>query len=240
MKLKYVSIVTLAATLIVFLVVTILFFSTILLASYADLEEQYIQKDLEEAVSKFHDELYTMSSIASDWGPWDDTVNFINGRDPEYLHSNLQPYGFDNLNLNIMAFTRTNGDIAFSGSYDLQQKVMGTVPPFFSGHIDPDDPLMNMSDPHQVTMGILMISDTPLLVVSQPIMFSNYTGSPQGVVIMGRYISKEETARLASLTQPSLSLTPISDPSLPRDLISRMKEKQERLLHLSVWLIMIR
>ena len=214
MKIQTVSILTLAATLLVFLIVTSMFFSTILLASYSDLEKQYVQKDLDEAVDKLYDELYTMSSIASDWGPWDDTVEFINGRDPNYLHSNLQPYGFDNLNLNIMAFVNTQGEIIFSGSYDLQKKKMGPIPPFFTNHINPDNPLMNMSDPHQVTTGILMLPENPLLVVSQPIVHSNYTGSPQGAVIMGRYLNTEEISRLAMLTQPTLTFTRFSDFSL--------------------------
>ena len=228
MKLQKVSVLTLAVTFIVFLVVTTLFFSTILLASYADLEERYIQKDLEEAVNKLHDELYTMSSIASDWGPWDDTVNFINGRDPDYLHSNLQPYGFDNLNLNIMAFANTSGDVIFSGSYDLNQRVMVPVPAFFSGHIDVADPLMNTSDPHHVTTGILMLPENPLLIVSQPIVYSNYTGPAQGVVMMGRYLSNEEIARLAALSQPSLSFTRITDPSRSPDIISPIWQGQEQ------------
>lgn len=228
MKIQTVSVLTLAVTLAVFLVVSSLFFYTILLASYSDLEKQYVLKDLDEAADKLYDELYTMSSIASDWGPWDDTVDFINGRDPNYLHSNLQPYGFDNLNLNIMAFANTRGDIIFSGLYDLQKKVMVPIPAYFSDHIDPAEPLMNMSDPRQVTTGILMLPENPLLVVSQPIVYSNYTGLPQGVVIMGRYLNSEEISRLAALSQPSLTFTRVSNPSLPVSLVSQIREEGGR------------
>ena len=120
MKLQEKTLLVFIVLLISVLVVISIFFSTILLASYSGLEEQYIEKDLGQAVSKLDDELFTMSSIASDWGPWDDTVDFVNGNDPEYLKSNLQPYGFDNLNLNLIVLTNTRGEVLFSGAYDLR------------------------------------------------------------------------------------------------------------------------
>ncbi|MDO9326214.1 MAG: CHASE4 domain-containing protein [Methanoregula sp.] len=226
MKLQTKSILVFVALLIAFLLVISVFFSTILLASYSTLEEQYIAKDLNQATNKLNDELLSMSFIASDWGPWDDTVDFVNGNDPEYLNSNLQSYGFDNLNLNLIVLTNTKGEVLFSGAYDLQKNVMVPVPAFFSGQLDLKNPLMNMSDSHHVTMGVLMLKEDPMLVVAQPIVFSNYSGPTQGVVIMGRYLDKMEIAKLAELTRPSFSLTRIDDAAMSLDLVSRIREKQ--------------
>ncbi len=226
MKLQKKTLLVFVILLISVLAVISIFFSTILLASYSALEEQYIEKDLDQAVSKLDDELFTMSSIASDWGPWDDTVDFVTGNDPEYLNSNLQPYGFDNLNLNLIVLTDTRGEILFSGAYDLGSKVMVPVPIVFSGQLGPDNPLMNMSDPHQVVTGILMLPDDPMLVVSQPIVYSNFSGPPQGVVIMGRYLNKAEISRLAELTRPSLTFTRTDDPALSPDLVVRIRENR--------------
>ncbi|HWQ68112.1 MAG TPA: CHASE4 domain-containing protein [Methanospirillum sp.] len=225
MNLQKKSVLVFALLLIGFLLIITLFFSTILLASYRTLEEGYIEKDLDQTVKKLNDELYTMSSIASDWGPWDDTVDFVNGKAPNYLNSNLRPYGFDNLNLNLIIITNTQGIPLFSGSYDLQKKVMIPVPDYFSGPIDLKNPLMNMSDPHQVTRGILLLPEDPILLVSQPIVHSDYSGPPQGVIIMGRYLNQEEISRLAALTRPSLTLTRIDDKRLPKNLVSQIREK---------------
>jgi len=224
MKLQKKSLLVFVVLLIAVLIVISVFFSTILLASYSALEEQYVAKDLNQAVNKLNDELFTMSSIASDWGPWDDTVDFVNGNDPNYLNSNLKPYGFDNLNLNLIVLTNTKGEVLFSGAYDLKNKVMVPVPAFFSGQLDPKNPLMNMSDPHQITTGIVMLPDDPMLVVSQPIVHSDFSGPSQGVVIMGRYLNKEEIARLAELTRPNLTFTRIDDPALSPNLVLRIRD----------------
>jgi sensor domain CHASE-containing protein len=122
MKLQKKSLLVFVILLIAVLIGISIFFSTVLLASYSALEEQYIAKDLNQAVNKLDDELFSMSSVISDWGPWDDTVEFVNGRDPNYLKSNLQPYAFDNLNLNLIVITGTKGEVIFSGAYDLKTR----------------------------------------------------------------------------------------------------------------------
>lgn len=224
MKLQNVTIIIIIAILAVFLIIVSLFFSTILMASYTDLEEKYVQKDLDQAVNKVNDELVILGNTASDWGPWDDTVHFVQGNNPDYITSNLLPSTFENLNLNIMVFTNSDGDVIYARAYDLQKKEFDSLPDIFQDRLDLKNPLMNMSDPSQVTKGILILSKDPLLVVSQPIVNSDYSGQPQGVVIMGRYLNAEEISRLGSLTRPGLSFIRLDDPSLPPDLVSRIRE----------------
>ncbi len=223
MKLQKKILLVFVVLLIAVLIGISVFFSTVLLASYSALEEQYIAKDLDQTVNKFNDELFSMSALVSVWGPWDDTYNFVNGKDLKYIQSNLQPTAFDTQHLNIIVITNAKGDLIFSEAYDLQNKVMVPVPAFFSGQLDLKNPLMNMSDPHQITSGILMLPDAPMLVVSQPIVHSDFSGQPQGVVIMGRYLDTEEITRLAALTLPSLTLTRIDNPVLSPSLISRIR-----------------
>jgi len=223
MKLQNVTFVLIIAILAIFLIIVSLFFSTILMASYTDLEEKYVQKDLNQAVKKVNDELVIMGNTASDWGPWDDTVQFVQGNNPDYITSNLLPSTFENLNMNIMVFTNKNGDVIYANAYDLQKKEVDSLPEIFRDRLDLKNPLMNMSDPSQVTRGVLILPKDPLLVVSQPIVNSDYSGQPQGVVIMGRYLNAEEISRLGSLTTPGLLFISITDPSLSPDLVSRIR-----------------
>jgi PAS domain S-box-containing protein len=226
MKLQHLSILILFVSLTVFLIIVSVFFSTVLLASYSDLEEHYIEKDLDSAVSKFSDEFYSLSSTAADWGIWDDTVHFVKENDSYYIENNLQPNSFANLNLGLMVFTDTLGNVVFSGLHDLENQEMVPVPGFFSDRIDLTNPLMDMSDIDHTMDGILMLpGEDPLLVVSQPIIYSNNTGPAQGVLIMGLFLNDVEISRLATLTRPSLSFIQADDPSLSPDLYSRLREK---------------
>jgi PAS domain S-box-containing protein len=226
MKLQKKTLMVFVVLLISVLVVISIFFSTILLASYSALEVQYVEKDLDQAVNKLNDEYLTLSAIVSDWGPWDDTYNFVNGNDPEYIQSNLLVPGFDNLNLNLIVITNSKGEVVYSGAYDLVNKETVPVPAFVQGPLDLTHPLMNMSDPHYITAGILLLPENPMIVASQPIVRSDFSGQPQGVVIMGRYLDKAEISRLAELTRPSLAFTRTDDPALPPDLVLRTRENR--------------
>lgn len=206
------------------LVLISIFFSTILLASYTTLEEQHIEKDLDQAVKKLNEEFSTLSAIVSDWGPWDDTYNFVNGNDPEYAKSNLMVTAFNNLKINLFIIINNKGEVVYSGAYDLQNKVIIPVPALFQRPLDHTHPLMNMSDPHYITARILMLPDYPMIIASHPIVRSDFSGQPQGVVIMGRYLDKAEISRLAALTQPRLAFTRIDDPTLSRDFVSNIRE----------------
>ena len=232
MKLQKISVLIFFVSLTIFLLLVSLFFSTVLLASYSDLEEQYVKKDLDQAINKLDDELATMATTASDWGQWDDTVNFVNENSSDYLNANIQPGTFDNLNLNIMVFTNHTGAVIYSGSYDLQNRIMVPVPVSFSTRLDPTDPLMNMSDILKETKGILMLPENPLLVVSQPIIYSDDSGPAQGVLIMGRYLTNEEISRLRNLTRPSLTFKPVDDPSLSPDLVSLIGKKNSHVTYI--------
>ncbi|MFH0968539.1 MAG: CHASE4 domain-containing protein [Methanobacteriota archaeon] len=223
MKLQRKVVLVFFGLLISVLVIISIFFSTIILTSYRDLEEQYVLKDLDQAVKKLDDEYSTLSAIVSDWAPWDDTFNFVNGNDADYVRSNLQSTGFDNLNLNLIVLTNIQGEIMFSGAYDLQNKTMVPVPDFFNRNLDPHHPLMNMSDPHHITAGIFMLPEDPMIIASQPIVHSDFSGQPQGVVIMGRYLDRVEISRLSVLTQPSLSFTRITNMTLSPTLIPYIK-----------------
>jgi PAS domain S-box-containing protein len=226
MKLQEKVLVFFVFLLIAVLVVTSLFFSTILLANYSTLEERYTEKDLSQAVNKLHEEYTTLSAIVSDWGPWDDTYNYVTGNKPDYLRSNLQQTSYDNLNVNLIVIANSSGHIVYAGAFDLGNRTVVQVPAFFSKTLDPAGPLMNMSDPHASTAGILMLADNPMIIASQPISRSDFSGPPQGVVIMGKYLDKPEIARLATLTSASLEFTPVSDPGIPRDFISRIQSAQ--------------
>ncbi len=226
MKLQEKALIFFVILFISILVTSGIFFSTILLANYHALEEQYSQKDLSQAVNKLNEEFLTLSAIVSDWGPWDDTYNFVNGEDPEYLRSNLQPTAFDNLNMNLIVIANARGEPVYSGAYDPMNRTMVPVPAFFSGTLDPANPLMNMSDPRHITAGILMLSGHPIIIASQPVTRSDFSGPPRGVMIMGRYLDKPEIARLAGLTSSGLAFKNIDDPSVSPDLVREVLQNE--------------
>ena len=212
--------------LIVLMMLVSIFSSFVILSSYADLEQQYMANDLQLAVTRIDDEANTLSTIVSDWGPWDDTYNFVQGTKPDFIASNLAPETFENIRVNVIIITDRHGKIVYSGAYNLDSKMMMTVPEDLLNQLGLKDPLMNQSDPRKGTHGLILLADYPMIVASRPIVRTDFSGEPQGVVIMGRSLDSREVSRLAQLTRPSLRFFRVDDPALPRDLVRNLQEKK--------------
>ncbi|NLV25595.1 MAG: PAS domain S-box protein [Methanomicrobiales archaeon] len=129
--------------------------------------------------------------------------------------------------MNLMVFVDENGKIIYSESYDIQNKVMRQVPDFFSTRLDSNHPLMNMSDPHVQTAGFLILPEDILLVSSQPIIYSDYSGQAKGVFIIGKYLNIDEVNRIGTLTQPGIRFHRIDNNTLSRDIIAHIKDNSE-------------
>lgn len=228
MKLQKISIMIFISLLALFLFFVSSFFSTIILSSYQNLEEKYLENQLEEVVNKINDDFFSLSCTVSDWGYWNDTVDFVKGNNPDYIFDNLEEDTFDNLYLNLMVFTNKDGEIIYSGSYDLQKKVMIEVPSLFTKKLDLQNPLMNISESGKKVHGFVLLPESPLMVVSQPIMYSDLSGDVEGIVIFGKYLNQQEIARLGILTKSNLSFYKTEDISLPRDMISDITKNSNK------------
>ncbi|MFA4824591.1 MAG: PAS domain S-box protein [Methanoregula sp.] len=226
MKLQQKTALIFIALLIILMTLVCVFSSIVILSSYADLEQQYTAKDLQQAVTRIDDETNSLSTIVSDWGPWDDSYNFVKGTKPDFIITNLAPDTFNNLRVNVIIITNRNGDILYSGAYNFSSRMMVTVPDDLVDQLGPKKPLLDLSDPRGATQGLILLADHPMIIVSRPIVRTDFSGEPQGVVIMGRYIDSEEVNRLARLTRPSLTFFRVDDPALPPDLLHNLQEQK--------------
>jgi PAS domain S-box-containing protein len=226
MKLQEKTALIFIGLLIVLMVLVSVFSSIVILSSYSSLERQYTEKDLSQAVTRVDDETNTLSAIVSDWGPWDDAYNYVQGLKLDFIDTNLAPDTFNNLRVNVIIITNRTGGIVYSGAYNFSERMMVPVPADLVSQINPGNPLLNMSDPRRDNRGIVMLPDHPMIIVSRPIVRTDFSGEPQGVVIMGRYLDSSEVERLALLTRPTLRFIRVTDPTLPASLVQNLREKK--------------
>ncbi|HUH79635.1 MAG TPA: PAS domain S-box protein [Methanoregula sp.] len=222
MNLQEKTVLVLVILLIALIAVISVFVSSILLSSYTSLDSDYAQKDIIQAVNQMNSEKSDLSSIVADWGPWDDTYDFANGTRPDYVSTNLIPENYNNLRLNLFVIADPRGNILYSGAYDLQNKTMVPVPAYFTHPLRPSDPLLNTTNVYSSVSGFILLPEYPMVVASRPITRSDYTGTPDGVVIIGRAIDSNEVGSLAALTQPDLKVIRADDPSLSPALLASL------------------
>lgn len=216
MKLRSRTILTLVLQLVVATLVISAFVTVFSIENYSNLERQYVLQDLDQARYRVSEEASVLSALVSDWAPWDDTYAFAGGDDHDYVRSNLMPEEvvYHNLRINLAAIADRQGRLLYAGAYDSRNRTMVPLPGAISRELEPGRPLANVTDPAGGTAGILMIEGRPLVVAARPIVRTDFSGEPRGVVLMGRYLDPGAVVPAGSRSGPSLRMVPVNDPDL--------------------------
>nr|WP_321349397.1 PAS domain S-box protein [uncultured Methanoregula sp.] len=228
MKLQEKTSLILIVLLMIILTLIIVFVSGVSLSSYSALEHRYVLQDVDEAVSRLEGEYSSLSAISTDWGQWDDTYAFVNGNKPDYASGNLVPGIYNNLRLNLIVITNRRGEVVYAGAYDLRNHTMTAMPAAFGQNLGKDSPLLNMTQPQETTSGLLVLDGRPMIIASCPILHSDLSGTPQGVVIMGRYLDNSAAVLPGKPALQTLRFIAVNDPENSPDRLVSLKNAAGR------------
>ncbi len=200
-------------------VIILLFFISrnILLESYSDLERQSTQRDVERVLTAYSQVLSSLDTTTSDWAAWDDTYAFIADPGEEYIRSNLTNSTFIELQLNLILYADSAGQIVFSKAFDLEDEEEMPVPPSISAYLAEHDFLVAHQNKESGYTGTIALAEGPMIISSHPILTSEDEGPVRGALIMGRYLDETTVGGLAEITLLSLTIHKFSDPQLPPD-----------------------
>jgi PAS domain S-box-containing protein len=191
--------------------------STILLDSFARLEEQDARRNVSRVQSALSDSLETLNATAGDWAPWDDTYTFVEDGNEAFIQNNLVDSTFTNLQLNFMLFIRPSGELVYGKAFDLEKQQEVPVPQSILAHLAVDAPLLHLPDTTSSVTGIILLPEGPMLVASQPILTSLNQGPIRGTLVIGRYLDAAEIESMAQITHLSLAVYRFDDPQAPAD-----------------------
>ncbi|MGB3510590.1 MAG: PAS domain S-box protein, partial [Microcoleaceae cyanobacterium] len=213
MKLRQKTLIIISSAIASLIVVLFTTASMMLLYDFQDLEADYVRLDVARALNILDDELSNLSTIVKQ-----DRIfslsqklaqqNLVdsnsNSSIDEILDSNLVNHFLVNQNINFLLLLNPQGKILFSQGFDRNQKTEIPRLESFKKHL----PLSNnKSSPQSISQtGIIMLPEIPLLVASTSI--PNVKNSlSYNTLIVGRYLDEMTIARLADLTELSLSFS---------------------------------
>jgi sensor domain CHASE-containing protein len=208
--------------------------TTILMDGFKKIERKEVEEDLGRMQSAFMVELNQVKSTTRDYSGWDETFNFVQGNDPNYIETNLVDETFISLRLNMMVFLNNSKEIVFEKEVDLKQGNETAFPQSFRDLLMPDCPLLLHTSIDSSLSGIVVIPEGPIFVSSYPILHSDRTGPIGGTLIFGRNLDAPEVDYLANVTQMDLSIFSANDPQLS----SALKQANMKLTNESQTFIM--
>lgn len=187
------------------------------LRSYSRLEIEDMERQVDRASKSLQEDVDRISSIAGDWGPWDETYYFIKGQNSSYVSDNLSDVAFTNLRLSLVAYIDNSGTTQWSRAFDLDTKTI-IAPPSGLSYLPADDVLLSHPDIRSGTSGFLKLPGRELmLIAARPITTSDFQAPIAGTIVMGLLLDESEITRLTWRTSLDLAIIPADDPDPPPD-----------------------
>jgi PAS domain S-box-containing protein len=192
--------------------------NNLLLKRFINIEENNIQKNVNQALEVLRDDIEKVDYIVRDLSNWDDTYKFIQDSNEAYKKSNLNLETFKGIKQNIIIYVNRAGKIIYSNANDWNDGKEIPFPDELKKHLIPTSPLINHKSEKNIVKGIILLKKAPLLISSRPILTSEGKGPIQGTLIMGRYLDAKEIEQLSQMIKLPLNFTRLDTAALPQDL----------------------
>ena len=220
MRLRKKTLLVSGVTLILMILIIYATSQVILMDRFDELEEQNTGQNLERVLNALSDTLSDLDAFNNGWAAWDDTYEFIEDGNDEYIESNLVDETFTGANLNLMLFLNSSGRIVFGKFFDLDGGEEIPIPQSVIEHLNANNFILTHDGLWRVESGItgvILLPENPMLISSRPILTSENEGPVRGTLIMGRYLDSAEVEYLSALTRLSLAVHRIHDTEMPSD-----------------------
>lgn len=181
--------------------------------SFTDLENKYVVKNVERVLDALAYDASSLNLKAADWAEWDDTYNFVDDLNERYIKENLTDETFQIIRANVLIFLDTGKNIRHQKGFDLAESKPEELDQKDLAALLSVPGLASHEHEKSQTFGIVVVPKGPMLVASRPILNSHHSGPIKGVLIMGRYLDKNELEDLSKRVHAELSIQRLSSAS---------------------------
>jgi signal transduction histidine kinase/DNA-binding response OmpR family regulator len=167
---------------------------------FRSLEELQARQNTLRVQADFREEIEKLDRANVDLSVYDGTYDSMPKPTKEYLHSILGdgPDGWmDQQRVDFLVLVDEAGNTVSANGFDASAAAVVSVPEDLKAHVARSDRLLEFRGPRDRNVGVLMLSSGPMLVVSRPIVHTNYAGPARGALVTARLIDARMLHELA-------------------------------------------
>lgn len=146
----------------------------------------------------------------NDWSNWDETYDFINSGNQEYIDRNLNEDTFTNLDLNFIIIAKEDNSIKIKQFYDMENKKFIDIPTNYDKAIED---ILKSTPTTSTSSRILKMGNEYYFLATSLVTDSLKEKAPNGKMIIGRVIDKSMITNLEEITGSHISFFTISNVS---------------------------
>lgn len=203
-------------TLLIFAVLTAAFTFThnMQLSNFLELEQADTLENVERVQNAVSTRQGYIDYIVQDWACWDDTYQFIEDGNQQYIDVDLQNETLAGIRVNVMLFVNESGDVVYTKSVDINSTEERPVPAGLLKMIE-EGTLLTTGENDTIS-GIVLLDEGPMFIACHPILTTKYEGPSKGTLIFGRFFDNYLLESFKDTTRSSLSMYR-TDQEMPSD-----------------------
>jgi signal transduction histidine kinase len=178
------------------------------LSSYARLERQSLERDLERVQKSFEADVQQLVVANRSYAYWDDTREFVLGNNPEYpVDNGLDNNTFLEVDIDLLMFADLNGKISYDRFFSdnqaqaLDEATLQRLHPLLT---------RDVTNVNEVS-GFISLPAGPATVAAMPIRDNLAASEPVGTLLMVRYLDSERLQHMDEAAIVSAELTPLGE-----------------------------
>ncbi|WP_319778031.1 CHASE4 domain-containing protein [Maridesulfovibrio sp.] len=170
------------------------------------IEKVLMEENLSRADFAMKDNSNALQSLCRDWAWWDDSYEFINSYNAEYVNSNLTSEVLINLDLDVILFFDEKGGFYFFHSADGNEDVEKCF--ITEGCLGKE--LVRRCGMDGFT-GFVRINHRLMQISVQKIMNSQISGPSNGTLVMARFFGDRQLQKLGQALQMNLAFRALGE-----------------------------
>lgn len=168
-------------------------------------ENRFTELEVNRVENIIQEEINRASRTLGDWSNWNDTYQFAQYGNQDYIENNLSEDTYLNLDIDEILILNNLHQLIYQGYYDnLTQSVTETK--IDTSILLNDYPELASINFDQVYKGLALSQDQAMVIVANPILTSFSEGPSQGTIIFIKFFDEYTVKELSQLTLRNVDL----------------------------------
>ncbi|MFO0780334.1 MAG: CHASE4 domain-containing protein [Candidatus Gracilibacteria bacterium] len=206
MKLRTRILVSLGAILVVMLAAMFLTIVNFVFEETKAIERNAMAGNIDRVLGALERDQDSLLTSVGDYASWDDTYQFAQDNNQEYIDANFGSSSFINLHVNLVAVLNDRRELIYARHVDWRKGEGLAVPTNLQDLFQYHEDLFEMENPKDKYTDIVRLNGELMFLAARPIVTSEYQGPIRGTLVMMRHLDENYIQDLSSLTQLNLSL----------------------------------
>ncbi len=198
--------------------------------SFLSLERENAIRDAERIHEAFNNEVLQLDRLLHDWSSWDDTYEFVENSNENYIKANLTLTTLENNRLNIFYFTANDGRIIWGGTSGLSPEDNKKLKDFLGETINESHTLRKFDykkNPLQ-DVHVSGLYSTPagfFILSSRPILTTEEKGPARGAIIMGTLVDDDLINKISEQIKINIERSSLHEIPTESDMRQNLSDK---------------